>query len=81
MDKNKSKKEFIKLIDTINVLSKGITQKPILTYEETDSSVYVFGVTDLLLSLHLLLIHRVNGVCFYQVKRNGENCLEAFFYN
>ena len=79
MNKNQRKKKFIELIGTINALNDGISQEPILTYEETDSSIYVFGVSDLLLSLHLMLLHRVNGVCFYQIQRSGKNCLEAYF--
>lgn len=78
MDKNQRKKKFIELIDTINALNKGISQGPILTYEETDSSVYVFGVSDLLLSLHLMLLHRVHNVCFYHIQKKGHNCLKAF---
>lgn len=79
MDKNQRKKKFIELIETINALNKGISQKPILTYEETDSSIYVFGVTDLLLNMHLMFIHRVHNVCFYQTNRKGKICLEAYF--
>ena len=79
MDKNNRKDEFIKLIYTINALNKGINDKPILTYEVDGSSVYVFGVTGLLLNLHLLLIHRVSNVCFYQTNRKGHICLQALF--
>lgn len=81
MDKNQRKKKFIELIDTINALHKGISKEPILTYEETDSSVFVYGVSDLLLSMHLMLLHRVLNVSFYQKQIRCKNCLEAFFYN
>lgn len=79
MDKNQRKKKFIELIDVINAMVYGISPDPILTYEETDSSIYIFGVSDILLSLHLMLLHRVHNVCFYQKQIRGKNCLEAFF--
>lgn len=68
------------LVFVLNGLHKGIGSTPLLTYEDYDNSVYLYGVTDDLLHLHSLLQHRCYQVTCFQEMREGKRCLECALY-
>ena len=75
----RQKESILELLKTLNNLHKGISSSPRFTFTEEEKSIIIFGVTDDLLALHLVLLHRCHNICFYQTKVNHKNALEAYF--
>lgn len=75
----RQKESILELLKTLNNLHKGISSSPRFTFLEEEKSIYIYGVTDDLLALHLVLLHHCTNICFYQTKVNNNNALEAYF--
>lgn len=75
----RQKESILELLKTLNNLHKGISSSPRFSFIEEEKSIYIFGVIDDLLALHLVLLHHCNNICFYQSKVNNKNAIEAYF--
>ena len=79
----KSKREILvskidRLLFAINSLNDGLSTEPLFVWQVNDRSVRVHGLTDALLSLQLLLLHRIPDVCLYHCCDDEGRYLEFF---
>lgn len=75
----RQKESILELLKIFNDLHKGISSSPRFTFIEEEKSIYIFGVIDDLLALHLVLLHHCLNICFYQRKVNNKNAIKALF--
>ena len=72
------KEKIIVFLKAANKLGGVLSDSPLFSWEVDDRSVRVYGLTDTLLSLQLLFLHRILNVNLYHEHDSKGRYLEFF---